>query len=38
MRSAITPAGGANSTAGTVYVNKVIATGVLPPENDQREK
>src|SRR5216684_1166716 len=23
---------GANSTAGTVYVNRVIATGVLPPE------
>ncbi len=32
IRSAITPAGGANSTAGTVYVRRVIATGVLPPE------
>src|SRR2546422_7479276 len=31
-RSAITPAGGANSTAGTVYVSNVTATGVLPPE------
>jgi hypothetical protein len=32
MRSAITPAGGANRTAGTVYVSSVMATGVLPPE------
>src|SRR5260370_34796339 len=31
-RSAITPAGGASRTDGTVYVNSTIATGVLPPE------
>ena len=31
-RSAITPAGGANSTAGTVYASSVTATEVLPPE------
>ena len=31
-RSAITPAGGANSTAGTVYASRVTATDVLPPE------
>ena len=32
MRSAITPAGGAKSTAGTVYASNVTATDVLPPE------
>ena len=31
-RSAITPAGGAKSTAGTVYASNVTATDVLPPE------
>ena len=31
-RSAITPAGGANRTAGTVYASNVTATDVLPPE------
>lgn len=31
-RSAITPAGGAKITAGTVYTSSVTATGVLPPE------
>ena len=30
-RSAITPAGGANRTAGTVYARSVTATEVLPP-------
>src|SRR3989475_1533756 len=31
-RSAITPAGGAKRTAGTVYASSVTATEVLPPE------
>ena len=30
-RSAMTPAGGAKSTAGTVYARSVTATDVLPP-------